>query len=77
MVSSELICSYCSLALSPHYHDVTYAFAKTAAEHNFNFELTKDLPSRVRYRGTCCEDLGENWLRYNDTSMHYVLKIMT
>ena len=50
------------------YHDITYSNAMTAVEHKSDFPLTGEL------WGVCCEDLRENWSRYNGTAL-YIIEI--
>ena len=41
-----------------------------AAKHKSDIEFTKDTPYlalTVELQGVCCEDLGNNWPRYNGT----------
>ena len=47
-----------------------------AVEHKSDDELTKDTPYITltgELWGVCCEDLGENWLRYKDTPLYGAL----
>ena len=45
----------------------------TGAELKADFKLTKDIPYRAltgELWGVYCEDLGENWPRYNGTTLY-------
>ena len=47
-----------------------------AAEHKLDIESTIDTPYLAlmgKLWGVCCGDLGENWLRYNNTALYWII----
>ena len=47
----------------------------TAVEHKSDFDLTKNTPYLTlmdEVWDICCEDLGENWSRYNGIALYSV-----
>ena len=50
------------------YHDIALGITMTAVERKVDFKLTTDttyLALRHELWGVYCDELGENWLRYN------------
>ena len=57
------------------FHGITYSTAMTVAERRSDFKLTIDTPYLTlmgELWGICCKDIGENWLRYNGTTLYVV-----
>ena len=50
------------------YHGITYDIAITVAEMN---QMLEDNTGELW--GVYCEDVGENWPRYNDTVLYLLL----
>ena len=55
------------------YHVITYDAAVTVATNESDTRITTDTPYlafAAELWGVYCEDLGENWPRYNDTALY-------
>ena len=62
-----------SLWRSLIHYDITSDTAITAAESESDIRITTDTPYLAltgELWGVCCEDLGENWPRYNGTALY-------
>ena len=58
------------------YHDITYDTAITVAESESDIRITTDTQYLVltgELWDVYCEDLGENWPRYNSTTLYMFL----
>ena len=54
-------------------HDITHGTARTGAESESDLRITINtayLALTGKLWGVCCEDLGENWQRYNGTALY-------
>ena len=54
-------------------HDITYDTAITVAESKSDIRFTTDAPYLTltgELWGVYCDNLGENWPRYNGTALH-------
>ena len=70
--SRKILFQSCAFICGSIYNDIIYSTALTAAEHQSDFELTTDTPYLTltgELWGVTCEDLGENWLCYNSTTL--------
>ena len=55
-------------------HNIAYSTPVTEAEHKSEFEFTAGSPYLAltgELWGVCCEELGENWPRYNGTALYF------
>ena len=55
------------------YYDITYDTVITVAESQSDIRITTDTPYLAltgELWGVYCEDLGENWPRYNGTALY-------
>ena len=59
------------------YHNFSHSTAMTAAEHKWDLKLTRDTPYLAlmgELWGVCCEEISENCLRCNSTTLYFVLQ---